>query len=62
MAMRGYQMFDPKSIPQDVTYHLVSVPVMLTFANWTAAIPIYFVALPLVMRLNEWVTRQVPNR
>jgi hypothetical protein len=49
-------------VPPAAAVHLVSVPVTLCWANWTAAIPAYFVVLGLVTRLNQWVAKQVPHR
>jgi hypothetical protein len=49
-------------VPPAAAVHLVSVPVTLCWANWTAVIPLYFVALGLVTRFNRWVAKQVPHR
>ena len=42
--------------------HLTSVPVTLVWANWANMIPVYFLVLGLISRLNMWVTKQVPHR
>ena len=62
IASIKYHAFDSERIPRDATLHLVSVPVTLALADWTAAIPVYFVSLPLVIFLIEWVTRQAPHK
>jgi hypothetical protein len=62
VASTKYHAFDSKRIPRDATFHLVSVPVTLALADWAAAIPIYFVSLPLVIFLIEWVTRQAQHK
>ncbi|GIZ44788.1 hypothetical protein CKM354_000797600 [Cercospora kikuchii] len=41
--------------------HLTSVPVTLVWANWANTIPLYFLVLGIVSRLNMWVTKQVPH-
>lgn len=62
LAIQKYHVFESQRIPQDALLHMVSVPVTLALADWSMAIPIYFVLLALIIPLNEWVTRQAPNR
>lgn len=56
-----YKAFAQGRLTQEDIVHLVSVPVTLAVADWAMAIPVYFVLLALVIRLNEWVTKQVPH-
>ncbi|WPB05590.1 uncharacterized protein RHO25_010243 [Cercospora beticola] len=39
--------------------HLTSVPVTLVWANWANTIPVYFLVLGVISRVNMWVTKQV---
>jgi hypothetical protein len=62
MAAQKYRAFDPKQTGYDVVIHLVSVPVTLALADFSMAIPVYFVLLALFMRLNEWVAAETSHR
>jgi hypothetical protein len=56
LAVLKHKMFS--EVPPSAAVHLLSVPVTLAWARWSAAIPLYIVALGFMIQLNEHVARR----
>jgi hypothetical protein len=62
LGVYKYKLFGSDVVPGDVLNHFVSAPFALWAGGYNNAIPFYFGLICLLMELEKWVSRQVPNK